>query len=78
MTRSHRKTPMIAFTTSESEKADKAAAHRRIRRGVGVVLRKDPEAEVLPHERELSDPWNMDKDGKGRFDPLEYPKYLRK
>jgi hypothetical protein len=58
--------------------ADKAEAHRRIRREVGEVLRKDPCAEILPHERELSDPWDMDKDGKGRFDPQAFPKLMRK
>ena len=74
MARSRRKTPISGYTTSESEKADKAEAHRRIRREVGEVLHKDPGAELLPHERELSDPWDMGKDGKGRFDPLAFPK----
>ena len=78
MSRSRRKTPSSGYTTSESEKADKAEAHRRIRREVGEILRKDPEAELLPHDRELSDPWDMDKDGKGRFDPQAFPKLMRK
>jgi len=78
MARSRRKTPISSYTTSESEKADKAEAHRRIRREVGEVLHKDPGAELLPHERELSDPWDMGKDGKGRFDPVAFPKLMRK
>jgi hypothetical protein len=78
MIRSRRKTAICAHTTSASEKADKAEAHRRIRREVGEVLRKDPGAERLPHERELSDPWDMDKDGIGRFDPQAFPKLMRK
>jgi len=78
MTRSRRKTPICGITTSESEKADKAEAHRRIRRAVGEILRKNPDADILPHERELSDPRDMDKDGKGRFDPHAFPKAMRK
>ncbi len=64
-------------TRAVSDKTDKVAAHRRIRRRVVQVLQVDPAAEVLPHDRELGDPWQMDKDGKNRFDPGEFPKSMR-
>lgn len=78
MSRSKRKTPVCGFTTCESEKWDKAVAHRRIRRSVAVALRVDAALEVLPHEKGLSNPWLMGKDGKQRFDPIECRKLMRK
>lgn len=78
MSHSKRKTPVRGVTTCESEKSDKAAAHRRIRRSVAVALHVDATAEVLPHEKELSNPWLMGKDGKHRFDPIEWRKLMRK
>lgn len=38
----------------------------------------DPEANVLPLLRELSNVWSMAKDGKMIFDPQEHPKLMRK
>lgn len=38
----------------------------------------DPEADVLPVLRELSNVWSMTKDGKMIFDPQKYPKFMRK
>jgi hypothetical protein len=32
----------------------------------------------MPHTRELSNPWAMDKDGKMRFDPAKHPHLMRK
>lgn len=78
MSRSKRKTPMCGHTTCDSEKADKVSAHRRIRRSVSVALRVGLETEVLPHEKELSNPWLMGKDGKQRFDPVTRYKLMRK
>lgn len=76
MSRSTRKTPVRGITTADSEKADKAAAHRKIRRAVRVAVKQG--TDLLPHERELSNPWSMDKDGKFRFDPQANPKLMRK
>lgn len=42
------------------------------------MVHVEPERELLPHLREYSDPWGMDKDGKHRFDPLKYPERMRK
>jgi len=80
MSRSKRKNPVRGITTSESEKADKVAAHRRVRRRVKTVIQSPPESETetLPHERELSNPWAMAKDGKARFDPVRHRELLRK
>lgn len=76
MSRSTRKSPVRGITSADSEKADKAAAHRKIRRAVRVAV--DRGADFLPHGRELSNPWSMAKDGKARFDPQADPKLMRK
>jgi hypothetical protein len=78
MARSKRKKPIRGITTVQSEKKDKQSAHRRYRRKVKAVLQEVPDAEIFPHVRELSDPWSMGKDGKVRFDPMKYPKDMRK
>jgi hypothetical protein len=64
MARSRRKTPIIGITGAVSEKAEKQAAHRKERRKVRAVLSGRAEADVLPHTREVSNPWSMSKDGK--------------
>jgi hypothetical protein len=78
VSRSRRNTPICPVTTSESEKDDKRLANRALRRRTKQKLAVEPEAEVLPVLREVSDPWSMDKDGKMRFDPARYPKTMRK
>lgn len=78
MSRSLRRHSVIGMTTATSEKEDKQLAHRRHRRRVHQVLDRDPKAPTLPHRRETSDPWNMAKDGKQRFDPRLFPELLRK
>src|SRR5438105_2968377 len=62
--RSRKKAPVTGVTSAESEKADKQAAHRRERRQVRQRLTVDAETEVLPHTREVSNPWTFAKDGK--------------
>jgi hypothetical protein len=78
MARSKRKTPIRGITTAESEKKDKQLAHRKYRRKMKTVFQQVPDAEILPHVRELSNPWSMSKDGKVRFDPKKYSKDMRK
>jgi hypothetical protein len=78
MSRSRRKHPFRAITTSESEKQDKRAYNRRFRHAAELALKADPTGESLPILREHSDPWSMDKDGKVRFDSKKYPKLMRK
>lgn len=77
MSRSRRRTPIRGITTADSEKQDKRIANRKLRRKVRVAIRADAEGE-MPARRQVSNPWCMDKDGKMRFDPARYPRYLRK
>jgi hypothetical protein len=78
MSRSCRKTPIVGITTAASEKRDKQLANRRLRRVVKRVLRDEPEAQVLPLKREVSDVWAMDKDGKRWFDAVRFAGLMRK
>ena len=79
MTRSKRKTPKCGVTTAESEKWNKQASHRKTRRHTRQCIAVDPEVENLPqHDRDLTNPWSMDKDGKQRFDPEKWPEGMRK
>ena len=77
MSRSKRKTPVRGITSSDSEKADKAASHRKIRRTIRKIVPVAPEA-VLPQEKQLTNPYSMAKDGKARFNPAKSPELLRK
>lgn len=77
MARSKRKNPITGRTTAESEKSDKVASHRRIRRVIKQAL--TPELETpLPLERELTNTWSMAKDGKTYFDAKVNPRLMRK
>ena len=78
MSRSRRKSPVTGITTSESEKDDKRIYNRRYRRASKQLFENDPVRDPMPKLREFSDPWLMDKDGKARFDPSEYPELMRK
>ena len=77
MARSKRKAPFSGITTSESEKEDKVASHRRIRRTVRQIVPIAPDV-VLPLEKQLTNPYSMAKDGKARFDPKQFPELMRK
>jgi len=76
VTRSHRKTPVIGILTADTEKRDKQLAHRRLRARERQDLHRG--GEENPRLREVSDPWNMDKDGKQRIDPSWDPRLMRK
>lgn len=78
MSRSRKRTPIAGISGAASEKADKQANHRRERRRVRQVLGVEPEREVLPHTRELSNPWVMSKDGKVYRAAWKEPGHLRK
>lgn len=51
--------------------------NRRFRRVCKQFLHIDFEKE-LPHLKEYSNPWGMNKDGKNWFDAKKYPKRMRK
>lgn len=70
MSRSRKKTPVISYTCSDSEKDDKRIANRKLRRAVKVKLQNAQSVEMaeemqpLPELREVSDTWTFAKDGK--------------
>ncbi|NUM37089.1 MAG: hypothetical protein HUU50_21310 [Candidatus Brocadiae bacterium] len=74
----YRTTPALGVTTAESEKLEKSLANRKERRLVRQILACSSEDAVLPLKREISDVWNMEKDGKIWFDAKENPKFMRK
>ncbi len=78
MSRSRRKTAIGGILDKESEKQDKRIYNRRYRRVFKQCLHINPFAEIFPHLREYSNPWNMNKDGKRWFDENEYPNRMRK
>lgn len=70
MSRSYRRTSILPMTCAESEKADKRAAHRRLRQRTKQALGQvaDPDAFYPPLLREVSDVWVFAKDGKRWYD----------
>ncbi len=78
MSKSRKKTSIGGITTSCSEKQDKRTYNRRYRHTCKQILNTNFECELLPHLREYSNVWSMDKDGKVWFDAKEFPKLMRK
>jgi hypothetical protein len=78
MSKSRKKTSIGGITTSCSEKQDKRIYNRRYRHAYKQILNTNFECELLPHLREYSNVWSMDKDGKVWFDAKEFPKLMRK
>jgi hypothetical protein len=70
--------PHCGITTSGSEKDDKRRSNRVERRTNAQILAATGDADRLKPSRILSDPWNMEKDGKQRFDPRAHPCLMRK
>jgi len=77
MSRSRKNRPFSGHG-GDSEKFDKRKNNRRLRRKSKVALEQDKE--ILPIMKEVSDPWNMNKDGKSRLnkDSDYYEKEMRK
>jgi hypothetical protein len=59
MSRSNRKTSIVAIARAESDKAFKTAEHRRSAVRVAVMADTDP-----PHARRLGNPHSSGRDGK--------------
>ncbi len=80
MARSRKHTPIGGITLADSEKLEKRKNHRRERRRIHQTLTENACADVLPHTRELSNPWTMSKDGKYYFgasaEPCDFPKVM--
>lgn len=64
MSRSRRKTPRLAFSSSVSEKEDKSAANRQERHAVKAALNETLEVKVAKLQHKRSGGWNFAKDGK--------------
>lgn len=62
MSRSRRRTPITGTCVCRSERRDKEAWHRRFRRITDAAIHH--EKEVMPHIRDVSNPWSFGKDGK--------------
>lgn len=75
MSRSYRQTNVTGWTTARSEKQDKRLNNRKMRRQNKLRLMNGREFVEM---RQVSNPWNMDKDGKQTFDPNEHPNLMRK
>jgi hypothetical protein len=78
MSRSRRYRPHCGITTAVSEKDDKRRSNRVERRTNSRLLAATGDGDHLKPSRSLSDPWDMGKDGKLRFDAREHPKLMRK
>lgn len=78
MSKSRRKTPIFGIAGS-SEKKDKRVNNRKLRRKCKSILSNNPESDelLLPLMNEISDIWNMSKDGKFYFD-TDDKEYYRK
>lgn len=77
MSHSYRKSPIIGVG-GHSDKKDKRLANRAERRITREILRLTEDETYLPLKREVSNVWDMSKDGKMRFDPARFPQLLRK
>lgn len=75
MSRSRKKKPIQGITTAASEKSDKQAANRKLRRIVKQEVKADQE--VITKKREASDMWGFAKDGK-QYKQAPTDKELRK
>jgi hypothetical protein len=77
MSRSYKKNPAGGITMADSEKKDKRLANRKYRRIVRQALMSWTEDTIIPLLREVSNVWDMDKDGK-RWHGWKYPDVWRK
>jgi len=75
MSRSRKKHSFIGNGGS-SEKLDKQFANRKLRKRVKSAIRN--QSIILPEKREVSNLWNMAKDGKHYFNSEDWPKGMRK
>ncbi len=74
MSRSFRHAPVIGYG-ADSEKEDKRIWHQRLRARVRTALASD---RIVPSAKEVSNRWEMSKDGKWRFSPREHPELMRR
>lgn len=75
MSRSRKKTPYFSYSVRISEKYDKRIANRRLRKAVKLAIFRGDE--IIPIMREISNVWDMVKDGKHYVSDID-EKYMRK
>ena len=75
MSRSFRHHPYLGNLMASSEKKDKAIWHRRLRARVRTALGSGRE---MPLINEVSEIWDMSKDGKTRFSARDRPDWMRR
>jgi hypothetical protein len=86
VSRSYRKTPIVSWTSSSSDKEFKRQQHRarRVRERIIIALLfTDTDPCDMPHDKEYGDPWCSPKDGKQYIDSdtistEEFNKLMRK
>lgn len=81
MSRSKKKHGYAGHSFAESEKEDKKSWHKAFRRKTKIVIKEeDLENAIFPDVKEVSDTWDMAKDGKFWFNKSDkkYRKELRK
>jgi hypothetical protein len=66
MSRGHKKSPFVGFTTAESDKPWKQQSARQLRRASHQVLAETLDGDTVPDRRSVSDAWSL-KDGKQRL-----------
>jgi hypothetical protein len=64
MSRSRKKHLAGGITTAVSDKPGKVRANRVERHAVRIAIAADPEREVIPAKREVTNPYAFPKDGK--------------
>lgn len=69
MARSYKKYAAGGNASSPSEKREKKFWHKKLRAKAAQKLnaKNDAEEQIMPLEKEVSDPWMMSKDGKGIY-----------
>lgn len=75
MSRSRKKSPVTSWC-GNSEKKDKRIWHKRFRAALRNAIHH--QKEIMPHFREVSNVWDMNKDGTRHWDNFLAVKYLRK
>lgn len=86
MSRSYRQSPVVGWTTCESEKREKQAYNRRLRCAVRRKLKNCAQLTELvedlhlPQVRDISDAHRFGKDGTVRLDPSDenFKRLMRK
>ena len=80
MSRSFKKHPVTGITCAESEKKDKEFANRKLRRKTKHMIQEAVynDEKILPEQKDTSDTWEFNKDGKRNWKGTEYEKRARR